>query len=348
MSNARAPSTRANYQQRWRLFSRWCEDRPMDPRTCPVEVVLHFLQSLLDTKRAASTLRVYAAAISAFHVAIGGLSIGKHPMVSQFLKGANRLRPGRRLRAPSWDLPLVLRSLTTAPYEPLGQADKHLTQKTLFLLALCSTKRVSELHALCVSTDCMRWKPHNAAVSLWPNPFFLPKVLTPQSISGAIELEAFHLEPACQAGVALHTLCPVRALRAYVDRTQQLRHDHTQLFICYGAKKLGHPVSKQRLSHWVVDTIAQAYAESGLPVPGGLVAHSTRSMATSWAALKGVALADTCAAASWSTPGTFARYYRVNVTSTTVGATVLMTAAKQTSEVGSSVPRDTFGTSHPL
>ena len=55
-------------------------------------------------------------------------------------------------------------------------------------------------------------------------------------------------------------------------------------------------------------------------------------MATSWAALKGVALADICAAASWSTQCTFARFYRINVTSTAVGATVLMKAAKQTSE----------------
>ena len=85
------------------------------------------------------------------------------------------------LRTLSWDLPLVLRSLTTAPYEPLGQADlKFLTQKTVFLLSLCSTKRVSELHAVSVSTECMMWKPEDAAVSLWPNPFFLPKVLNPQ------------------------------------------------------------------------------------------------------------------------------------------------------------------------
>ena len=191
----------------------------------------------------------------------------------------------------------------------------------------------------------MRWKPEDAAVSLWQNPFFLPKVLNPQSINRAIELEAFHPEPACQAGVALHSLCP--GLRAYVDRTQQLRLDHTLLFVCYGARQLGHPVSKQRVSHWLVDTIAQAYAGRGFLVPEGLVAHSTRSMATSWAALKWVSLADICAAASWSSPCTFARFYRVNGTSTAVGATVLMTAAQQTSEGGSLVPCDTSGTSHP-
>ena len=69
---------------RWRLFSLWCNDRGLDPKTCPVGVVLHFLQALLDTRRAASTLRVYAAAISAFHDLVGGLSIGKHYGVTIF------------------------------------------------------------------------------------------------------------------------------------------------------------------------------------------------------------------------------------------------------------------------
>ena len=176
----------------------------------------------------------------------------------------------------------------------------------MFLLALCSTNRLSELHALCVHTNCMRWKPENTAVSLWLNPFFLPKMLNPQSINSAIELEAFHPDPACQTGVALHTLWPVRALRAYVDRTQQLRRAHAQLFVCYGAKQL-HPVSKQHLSHWLVDTIAQAYFEQGLPVPEGLVAHSARSMATSWA-MRGCSWWHLCGSIlTWSTLCTSAR-----------------------------------------
>ena len=54
-------------------------------------------------------------------------------MVLQFLKGAHRLRPGTCLSAPSWDLPLVLRSLTSAPYELLGPADlTFFTQETVY------------------------------------------------------------------------------------------------------------------------------------------------------------------------------------------------------------------------
>lgn len=349
IDNARAPSTRYNYKQRWKLFSSWCHHKGADPVTCPVALVLDFLQSLLDAGRAASTLRGYTAAISTFHDTLGGLSVGKHPIVSQFLKGANRLRPGRSLRAPSWDLPLVLRSLATAPYEPLEQSDfKFLSHKTAFLLAICSAKRVSELHALSVSSECLRWRAEYAGVSLWPNPFFLPKVVSPQTVNQAIEMETFQPDPSCQEGAALHTLCPVRALKAYVDRTRTLRQAHTQLFVCYGGKKFGHPLSKQRLSHWLVETISQAYSNQDFPVPEGLVAHSTRSVATSWAALKGVAVGDICAAASWSTPCTFARFYRVNVTSTAIGSTVLMSAAEHVGEaVESSVPRDNVDISHP-
>ena len=53
------------------------------------------------------------------------------------------------LRPPAWDVTLVLQSLAGAPYEPLRTCDERfLAQKTLFLLALASAKRIGELHAL--------------------------------------------------------------------------------------------------------------------------------------------------------------------------------------------------------
>ena len=53
------------------------------------------------------------------------------------------------LRPPAWDVSLVLQSLTGAPYEPLRTCEERfLAQKTLFLLALASAKRIGELHAL--------------------------------------------------------------------------------------------------------------------------------------------------------------------------------------------------------
>ena len=48
----------------------------------------------------------------------------------------------------AWNLSLVLHQLTKAPFEPIKEASlKHLTFKTVFLLALGSGKHRSEIHA---------------------------------------------------------------------------------------------------------------------------------------------------------------------------------------------------------
>ncbi len=86
-----------------------------------------------------------------------------------------------------------------------------------------------------------------------------------------------------------------------------------QLFLCFGGLKRGQPPQRRRLSHWVVEAITHAYKSSGCPLPSGVRCHSTRSISTSWAALKGVPLSDIFAAATWSSTNTFSQYYRINV-----------------------------------
>ena len=149
--------------------------------------------------------------MSFFHEPVGVLQWGD--ILSQFIKGAYHLRPGRALRAPSWDLPSVLRSLLT--------------------------------------------------------------------------------------------LCPLRAWRAYIARTQSLKGSQLCMYVFFNDKKLRIPVSKQYSYHWIVDTIPEAYSRQNPPVPGNLVALSTRSVATSWAAVQGVPLSEICAAATWSAPCIF-------------------------------------------
>ncbi len=56
--------------------------------SCDVPKVLSFLQQLLESGKAASTLKIYAAAISAYHVPINGSSLGSHALICSFLKGA--------------------------------------------------------------------------------------------------------------------------------------------------------------------------------------------------------------------------------------------------------------------
>lgn len=310
--SARASSTRLQYDNRWKLFSTWCQSRGDDPVHCPVPTILEFLQSLLDKGRSPSTLKVYVAAISCHHARVDGFTVGSHSLVSLFLRGARRLKPPKFHRVPSWDLNIVLDALGRPPFEPLEQADlKWLSYKTAFLLAIISAKRVGELHALSVSDSCLRWTTDRSGVTLWPNIAFLPKVLSDSHRNQPIRLARYDPPPGERADRP-ELLCPVRALEAYIAATARVRRSD-QLFVCLSGPNAGSALSKQRLSHWIVDTIGYAYKANNHPVPSGIRCHSTRGVSASWAAMRGVPLGDICAAASWASSGTFSRFYRVNV-----------------------------------
>ena len=76
------------------------------------------------------------------------INVSKDENLTRLLDSFHRDRPKGRRGIPSWNLSLVLHQLTKAPFEPLKEASlKHLTFKTVFLLALGSGKPRSEIHA---------------------------------------------------------------------------------------------------------------------------------------------------------------------------------------------------------
>ncbi len=283
ITSARAPSTRHAYALKWNLFVEWCSSHREDPRRCPIRVVLSFLQQGLERRLSPSTLKVYVAAIAANHDPVEGKSVGKHDWVVRFLRGARRLNPPRPPSIPSWDLSLVLRALQQGPFEPLQTVEpKFLSMKTLLLLALASIKR-RDLHAFSVDDSCLQFGPADSQIILRPRPGYVPKVPTTPFRDQVVSLQAL---PPEEADPALALLCPVRALRHYVDRTQSFRTSD-QLFVCHGGRQKGNAVSKQRMAHWIVDAITLAYQAQGVPCPFRLRAHSTRSVASSWALARG-------------------------------------------------------------
>ncbi len=293
--NSRAVSTRHLYAFKWKLFTTWCRSRDMDPAYCPIASVLEFLQSRFSEGVMSAILKVYVAAISANHAYIDGVSVGLHPLVSRFMQGSRRLRPFHPARVPTWDLSVVLQGLSGHPFEPLETVtEKILTLKTVLLLALSSLKRVGDLQALSVSPSCMDFAPGLVKVLLRPRPGYIPKVASNPSRFQQVVLEAFSPTE--------------RALKIYVDRTAQLRQSD-QLFVCFGNKNKGRAVTKQRMSHWLVEAISLAYEARGLTSPLGIRAHSTRAVASSQAFLSGSPMEDICAAAGWSSPSTFVKLY---------------------------------------
>ncbi len=96
----------------------------------------------------------------------------------------------------------------------------------------------------------------------------MPKVPTTPFRDQVVNL---HVLPSEEADPALALLCPIRALRIYVDRTRSFRSSE-QLFVCHGGQQKGKAVSKQRLAHWIVEAIALAYQSQGelCPLEWGL------------------------------------------------------------------------------
>ncbi|KAI2648848.1 ORF V: Enzymatic polyprotein [Labeo rohita] len=316
---ARAPSTRRLYDLRWRIFVNWCSSHGKDPRSCGIKSVLSFLQEGLDRHLSASTLKVHVAAISANHDLVGGRSVGKHDLIIRFLRGARRLNPPRPHLIPSWDLAVVLQGLQQDPFEPLQSVKLDaLSFKTALLTALTSIKRVGDLQALSVNSSCLEFGPAYSHVVLRPRPGYVPKVPTTPFRDQVVTLQALSSQG---DDPNLIMLCPVRALRIYMERTQPFRRSE-QLFVCYGGQQKGRAVSKQRISHWLVNAIRTAYLVRGLPCPLEVRAHSTRGIAASAALANGASLTDICRAAGWATPNTFARFY--NLRTEPVSARVLV------------------------
>ncbi len=170
----------------------------------------------------------------------------------------------------------MLRVLQTAPFEPLQSVElKFLSMKTLLLTALALIKRMGDLQAFSVDESCLEFGPADSSATLRPRPGYVLKVPTTLFRDQVVNLQALPLE---EADPALALLCPVRALRQYVDRTQSFRTSE-QLFVCYGGQQKGKAVSKQRMAHWIVDAITLAYEAQG-------------------ALARGASLADICTAAA--------------------------------------------------
>ncbi len=88
-----------------------------DPVNCQIVSVLEFLQEKLSSGTCPGTLRIYVAAISACHALIDGVSVGKHPLVTRFIRRAKRLRLLTRETVPSWEFAITLEGQVDTPFE---------------------------------------------------------------------------------------------------------------------------------------------------------------------------------------------------------------------------------------
>ncbi|XP_042302565.1 uncharacterized protein LOC121919745 [Sceloporus undulatus] len=308
---SRRQSTNRIYEYTFRTFRRWCKVKNKDFIKISVPTVLQFLQDGFLQGLRPNTVKRQVAAITSILPHDDAARISQHPHIRRLLKGVANMAPPTKHRFPSWDLHKVLKALTIPPFEPLREVPlKFLTFKTLLLTALTSARRVSEIGALSIRKELCIIRPDS--IILRPDPTFIPKVNSVFHTSQDIVLPSFCPRPKEDLEKCWHTLDVRRAIKIYLKRTATFRRSES-LFVSFRPNSKGKKVSRPTLARWIKQCIVQCYKSLKLQPPADITAHSTRSAATSAALSTNAPLAEICRAATWKSPSTFTRHYKLDL-----------------------------------
>ena len=183
---------------------------------------------------------------------------------------------------------------------------KHLTFKTGFLLALGSDKR-SEIHAWLYKN--IRHQENWNQVSLYPSPSFLFKnQLARDGPASVAPVVIPALAPTLDKSLLEDkSLCPVRALRYYLDRTKNLREGKDLVFVSF-RKGLQKDIVPATISSWVKQTVLLCYQLSDQNLHQ-VRAHDVGAFAASQAFQGGVSLDQILSACHWKAHNTFTQSY---------------------------------------
>jgi integrase len=243
--------------------------------TVKVSDVLSFLQTLVEKKRAKTTIRVAHAALVHYFVLHGREEIIRSPVVDFHVKGAQRLAPRVQKKVLIWDpeVPLTFLRDKSRPTLFLPAA-----REALLLLLLATGIRVS---------DAAR----------------LSKELTVVNGVCAIEYLEDRKTGTSPAQLvreySVDRLCPVRALKHYLNlAASRASKDEKFLFI----SSTGSRAAVDTLRKGVIKLLSDA----GVTATAG----SCRSASTSAAFLRDLPIDEILSAAGWKHASTFRRYYQ--------------------------------------
>ena len=227
-------------------------------------------------------------------------ALSSHPVLRDLLHSFRVSAPSYPLRPPSWDLSKVLRFLLSDPFEPLQVAPlRALTKKVLFLLALATAKHVGELQAL---SRLVSFFGDDACLSYVPE-FVAKSELLSRSIPRSFLLKSLSGFAAGLEDDLL--LCPVRALRIYLDRTLSLAPYCRRLFVSPSCPT--RALSKNAVSFFLREVIHGA--EASRPEVGTVCAHDIRGVSTSVAFHRNWSVSSVLDAATWNSSSVFTSFF---------------------------------------
>ena len=293
-------------------FAPWATGQGFDPLDPTAAQIASFLFTLFNTHGLSpQTVKGYRTCLGSVLDQTGKAKVVMHQTISDMIISMELQRPRVMPDFQQWDLGIVLEALSKPPCEPLQEASfKHLTLKTVFLLAMASAGRRSELQALRFDQNYIQFKPKGAGVTLYFSPEFMRKNQKPNQVN-----DPWYI-PAVPTGKSEFDApnCPVRALCYYhrhLTEHPELGKDKCCLFVPIKDNNAGKELSASTISRWICTTIVDAHAavQNSGNLSGSVKAHKVRAVATSLQLSNKVDLHSVMKARRWSSGGTFTSFY---------------------------------------
>lgn len=291
--------------------------RTVDPCSPNVTELAEFLHYLYDEKKlSCATIKTYRSAVSSTIKFISGLDFSNDMYLRHLMEAFFKRRPRSLQVVPAWNLAAVLHALTKSPFEPPHQVPiKYLAWKTLFLTALASGKRRSEIHAL---TDDYERGEFWEKIILRPKLSFLAKAHTENNPRGEFISVTIPALTSVGDNDPDRTLCPVRALKWYLTRTQPERRHIPKPRPLFLPLKVGRrtSISAVTLGVWAKRLLVLCLENAGEEEAAiaGKTIHELRRQSTSWNALHTNDFGHILAAGQWAHHTTFTSHYLLNMT----------------------------------
>ena len=300
---SRATSTNSLYQVRWSQFVKWCKEHRFSAIRPSINTICKFFIYLWEERKlSVGTIKGFRSVLHSV-LRHTGININHDQDISDVIRSFIIERPVTRKDSVSWNMDIVLQYLCSRKFEPLDSVPiRELTKKTLFLMTMALAKRVSEMQA--ISCD-VGFNQQGAVVSLMlnfraKNDNKVRRLARNFLVKSLSQLVGHEQE---------RKLCPVRALKYYLDRTKGLRGGTKNLFLA--PKNTSRPASKNGLAYYLRTTVLEAHkevSEETLKICK-VKSQEIRAVSTSLSFAHNLSIESVVEAAQWRSNSVFASHY---------------------------------------
>lgn len=283
------------YEGYWKRWSLFCNEKHCNQYSTSINIILEFLQSLVDQGLGYNSINSARSALSLIVAPIDKETVGNHHLVTRFLKGVFQSKPPTPKYNAIWDPADILTTINNMNInEQLSLSD--LSKKLVSLLMLTTGQRVQTIHS--IRRSCITFTKTGVTITI-PD---LLKTSAPGRSQPIIQLDWYKHNS---------KLCVVKTLKEYVTKTAPLTQSD-ELWITF--IKPFKNASKATLARWLKDMLSIAQVDTSQ-----YTAHSFRHASTSTALKAGVNIDVIFKNAGWSNRSSVLnKFYNKPITSVQV------------------------------